>query len=89
MVVDVASIHREHLARHPLVAPVSPLAVFKEAFTSGSHGHLVRCGAIGARLHLSFDADAECVGGFLVWEMPALPNATTVGGSRIALALLL
>jgi hypothetical protein len=28
---------------------------------------------------LPFDANAECIGGFFIWEMFALPSAVAVG----------
>jgi hypothetical protein len=79
MVIYVASIDREHLACHALITLVPPLAIFKETLASIFDGYLIRSGAIGPSLHLAFNADAEGVGGFLVWEMLALSSAVVVG----------
>src|ERR1700738_1842666 len=79
MIIDVASIDREHLARHALIALVPPLAIFEETLASNLDRDLVCGGAIGPSLHLAFNADAEGVGGFLIWEMLALSSAVIVG----------
>src|ERR1019366_9102642 len=79
MIIVVASIDREHLPRHALITLVPPLAIFEETLASNFDRNLVRGGAIGPSLHLAFNADAECVGSFLVWEMLALSSVVIVG----------
>ena len=79
IVVDVTSIHREHFARHPLVALVPPLAIFEEVLAGAFDRYLVRGGAIGSSLHLTFNVDAEGVSGFLVSKVLALSGASIVG----------
>jgi len=55
----------EHLARHPLIALVSAFAVLYKAFADLFDGNFVRIRPIGARLHLAFDLNAECIGRLL------------------------
>ena len=79
MIIDVASIDGEHLARHALITLFPSLAIFEETLASNFDRNLVRGGAIGPSLHLAFNADAERVGNFFVWEMLALSSVVIVG----------
>jgi hypothetical protein len=76
MIIDVASIDREHLPRHALITLVPPLAIFEKTLASNFDRNLVRG---GPSLHPAFNANAECVGSFLVWEMLALSSVVIVG----------
>src|SRR5262245_106653 len=78
MIVDVASIDREHLSRHSLIATQAAFAMFNETFTRCVDCDLACIRPIDARGKLAFDADAESIGSFLIGEVLALAIATAV-----------
>ncbi len=80
MIADVASIDRQHLPRHPLVAAQTALAVLNETFASRFDCKLARIMSIDTRGKLALDADTESIGSFLIAEVLALalPSAVVV-----------
>ena len=78
VIVYVALIDRQHLPRHALITAQPTFAMFNEPFTCCLKGELACIGPIDARGKLAFDADAKCIGSFLVGEMFALAMAPAV-----------
>src|SRR5262249_41204447 len=78
MIADVASIHREHLPRHSLIATQAAFAMFNETFTRCVDCDLACIRPIDARGKLAFDANPKCIGSFLVGKVLALAIAPAV-----------
>src|SRR5262249_51063201 len=78
VIADVASIDRQHLPRHPLIATQAAFAMFNETLTRCLNCDLACIRPIDARGKLAFDADAESIGSFLVGEVLALTLASAV-----------
>ena len=78
VIVDVASIDREHLSRHSLITTQATFTVIEEALARCFNCELACIRPIDARGKLAFHADAKCISGFLIGEVLALALASAV-----------
>src|SRR5262249_39080195 len=78
VIVNVASIDRQHLPRHPFITTQTTRTVVEEALARCFKGELACIRPIDARGKLAFDVDTKCISSFLIGEVLALAPASVV-----------
>src|SRR5262249_54841468 len=79
VVLYVACVDRQHLARHTFVAAMPTPTMFEETLAELLDRHFLSVGPIRTDLHLAFHANAESIGGLFVGKVLALALSAAIG----------